>query len=178
MATELVLIANPTTVDVVVDGQTAKQHRVTALTVLNPTDLADFVAQGCVVAPGSMTDDIEESVLTAATGVLAITSLAVEPLLNAIASGATVDLTDPTNAHTQNWVTTAIAAAGATAIAVASQTPNFNYPVGSVVSIVSTTSVSKLDNPTTLVQKGASMLLGLVHPVLSAGADPFGIKGV
>lgn len=61
-----------------------------------------------------------------------ILSIPVIALQYGIAAG-TITLTDPTLVHTQTW-TTSGASAGATAIPVTSQTPNFAYPVGSTFS--------------------------------------------
>jgi hypothetical protein len=60
-----------------------------------------------------------------------IVDITVVALPFGIAAG-TITLTDPTGAHTQTW-TTSGASAGATAISVTSQVPNFAYPVGSTI---------------------------------------------
>lgn len=57
MATNSVLVANPTPADITVNAQTAKAGKVTTLTITDTlTDLDNFVAQGCVVAPASLTN--------------------------------------------------------------------------------------------------------------------------
>ncbi len=61
-----------------------------------------------------------------------IVSIPVIALTYGIAAG-TIVITDPTLAHTQTWTMTA-ASAGDTQLSVSSQTPNFAYPVGSVIS--------------------------------------------
>lgn len=60
-----------------------------------------------------------------------ITSLPVAALVNPLAAGATVTITS--GGHTQNFVTSAAVAVGATAIPITSVTPNFAYPIGSTV---------------------------------------------
>lgn len=64
----------------------------------------------------------------------AITSLPVAALSSVLANGAVVEIDSGTNS--QQWTLTAAAAIGATSLTVASQTPNFAYPSGSVVSAV------------------------------------------
>lgn len=58
----------------------------------------------------------------------AITSLSVNALPNAFSSGDVIRLSSGGN--TQTWTLTAAAAVGATSVTVASQVPNFNYPIG------------------------------------------------
>jgi hypothetical protein len=72
------------------------------------------------------------------TGGGAITSLAVSATPAALLIGATVVTTNsaqgaPDGTNTQQWILSAPASKGATSLSVTSQTPNFNYPVGSAV---------------------------------------------
>lgn len=62
----------------------------------------------------------------------AITAIPVTALTVAVPSGTVVTLTSGVN--TQNFTTTALAAIGATSLAVASATPNFAYPIGTSIS--------------------------------------------
>ena len=57
----------------------------------------------------------------------AITSLPTSPLIYAVTSGDSIVITSGDQAHTQTFVASSGAAAGATAIPVNSQTPNFAY---------------------------------------------------
>lgn len=62
-----------------------------------------------------------------------ITSLPVSALPFGLSNGQTVTVTS--GANTQTWTLTADAAAGATTLAVTSQTPNFAYPAGTPVNL-------------------------------------------
>jgi lysophospholipase L1-like esterase len=55
------------------------------------------------------------------------------PIPAGLASGASFTITDLTGAHSQTWTLTSAAASGTTTLAVSSQTPNFAYPPGSVI---------------------------------------------
>lgn len=66
------------------------------------------------------------TILASATGTSAITSITVQPLTSAIASGATLLLT--TYGNSQLITTSATASIGATTLSVTSFTPNTNYP--------------------------------------------------
>lgn len=70
----------------------------------------------------------------------AITSLPVAPLTDAVVSGWSVVLVS--GANTQTFTAGANAAVGATSITVASQTPNFAYPIGTTVTYRELTAVT------------------------------------
>lgn len=65
----------------------------------------------------------------------AVTSLPVAATTFAIPNGATVALISTATEDSQFWTVTADVAAGATSVPVASQTPNFAYPTGSVLEV-------------------------------------------
>lgn len=67
---------------------------------------------------------------------LPITALGVADIANT----AKVVVIDPTGQHAQIWTLTAAAAANAVTLSVSSQTPDFAYPAGSIVSAVNYTS--------------------------------------
>jgi hypothetical protein len=95
-------------------------------------------SQSFTSVPGSVTYT-DFSVWTGASSTLsasvtsgtAYTSLAVDALPAALASGASVTLVDGTD--TQIFVTSASVASGATSIPVTSQDANYSYPVGTTV---------------------------------------------
>lgn len=62
-----------------------------------------------------------------------ITSIPVHPATRFMRAGSTVTITDPTNAASQTWTLTADVQGGAITLPVASQTPNFAYPLHSTI---------------------------------------------
>ncbi len=103
-----------------------------------PTDLylafsqtAPTKAKG-VSTPWNFTEPAAQSQLTTAlTSGTAYTTLAVQALDQAVASGDSILLTS--GANTQTYVASASAAVGATSISVTSQNANFSYPIGTTV---------------------------------------------
>jgi hypothetical protein len=83
--------------------------------------------------------------LSTATGTSSVTSLATTALTIAVASGATVRLTSGVN--TQEFTTSAAAAVGATSIAVVSQVPDYNFPVGSEVLVPNPLTIAASTTP-------------------------------
>lgn len=89
-------------------------------------------AKGSSGAPWSFTEPAAQTQLTTAlVSGTAYTSLAVEPLDQAVASGDSILLTS--GADTQTYVASAAAAVGATSITVTSLAANFSYPIGTLV---------------------------------------------
>jgi hypothetical protein len=82
-----------------------------------------------------------------------ITSLSVNALANAIPAGSTVLLSDGAG-HTQAWDVTATAAAAATTITVASQTPNFAYPATTTTFTVAPTGLKFTANEFNKIWQG------------------------
>lgn len=108
---------------------------IAARTIVSPSIAAgDSVgwdgAQWVPLAPEKNLD----GTLTSALTVSATTSLAVTPLTEPIASGATVVVAS--GAHSFSFTTSAAASIGATSISVTSATPDFAYPIGSTVNAV------------------------------------------
>jgi hypothetical protein len=100
------------------------------ITAIGSTAGVAYVVAGSVVIGGTLGAKLSAALSTAA----AITSLPVAGLNNTIPSGAVITLTSADALHTQTWTTTAQVASGATAIPVASQTPNYAYTTAAVLS--------------------------------------------
>lgn len=86
-------------------------------------------------AQGQINGDTVANVgtLTSATGTSAITSLAVSPLLDPVATGAVITVSVP--GHSDTFAASGPAAIGATSIPVTSHAPSFNYPIGTSVMV-------------------------------------------
>ena len=104
----------------------------------------------------------------------AITSLAVNPLANAIAAG-TITITDPTGSNSQTWTTTG-AAAFATSIPVSSQIPNFAYPIGTAISAGALQYV--LPAGTQFVLDGFAFVTYIAYTIDSGNAAPVQVFAV
>lgn len=106
---------------------------------LASTQLASTTPTAVYTVPASTSAIIKQGLLANISGQVivlsaalstggAITALPINPLPYGLLSGSSITLLDGLNMQT--WVTTADALAGATSLAVASQTPNFAYPAG------------------------------------------------